>query len=302
MNTITWTSSRNNYKKMTFTRNDETKQHHFQVDLRDTKLTGLTNIYDIFNLHFEERQTKFVEVLFSGGMDSEITLRSCLRNNIPVRAITLRLFSGDILINMNDLYWAEKFCRENNVTQKLVDLDIKTFYDNGKFIDYIKPYLITSPHVAHHFWLFEQCTGFPVIGGDYSWPWGDPARLSPHRHSYTMYDMFLSDRGIHGIGNMINHSMDANLLFMKAHREVYNDELHNPSDIYKMAALKKAVFDKVGFTEMQPRFRAYGFENTPVRTYRTDLLKEFGHTSHTITWGDQIGNALNTDIRSNVNF
>ena len=54
------------------------------TELLDVPFESNRNITDIFNDHLSIRQTKYVEVLYSGGLDSELVLLSCLKNKIPV--------------------------------------------------------------------------------------------------------------------------------------------------------------------------------------------------------------------------
>ena len=81
---ITFYSGRSNYKKHTLENN------RFTTELVDVDLMGLDNIHDIFAEHLQARQSRTVEVLYSGGLDSEAVLASCVKSHIPVRAVTMR--------------------------------------------------------------------------------------------------------------------------------------------------------------------------------------------------------------------
>jgi hypothetical protein len=262
-------------------------------------------IHQMFNEELSIRQTKTVDILYSGGMDSECVLLSCLTNNIPVRAVTMRLLVNNYPINTHDLYYSEKFCRERSVEHKLIDLHVDSFFSNGDHLPYLRPYLITEPHVATHFWLFEQCIGFPVMGGEYSWPQFNKRVLSPHRHAYSCYDKFLSDNGIHGIGNMLNRSLDINLLFIKNNLTLTKEGY--TGDFTNIPILKNKLFTIVGLGDFELRMKSYGWEDlNPILFNKTkfhiELIKEFGITQSSITWGQKIANALGGEPGTNSKY
>lgn len=292
MNEKIWFEGFNDYKKCTATYDDNNKLTNFHVEIRDVDLMDTTNIFEILNIHLSQRQTKTVEVCFSGGLDSEVALISCIRNNIPVRAITMRIYTGEVLINTHDVYYSEKFCREHNIEQKFVDLDIVKFYETGDYIEMLRPYHIKSAGAALHLWLLEQCTGYVILGGDYSWPWVTSPIVSPHQHGHNMYNQFMKDHAIDGIGNMLGYSLDSNLHFIKSHIEVYNHDKHDPSDRFKLPYLKRDVFDHAGFKNLEPRLKAYGLDMVPSRPYNKTCTELFGDCISSISWGKHVSDLL----------
>ena len=117
-NVIEWNVGLNDYQKCTLTLNGSINQ--FNMTLQDNDFEPNRKILDVFNDHLSIRQCKYVEVLYSGGLDSELTLISCIRNNIPVKAVTLVIKIKGLAINTHDLYYAQKFCVNHNIEQILV--------------------------------------------------------------------------------------------------------------------------------------------------------------------------------------
>jgi hypothetical protein len=276
--------------------------NHFTTELLDVDFERGRDIADIFYDHLAVRQTKFVEVLYSGGLDSELVLLSCLRKKIPVKAITMIIKIDNMIINTHDLYYAEKFCRNHNVEQILIELDAGEFYSSGKYYDYLAPYHITEPHVATHLWLIEQCSYFPVIGGD--WPWVQVDKkaklLSPFRLEFSSYERFMRDKGIPGIGNMIGHSLEASCKMIALHIDS-----HIGSE--DVALLKQRMYQQIepGITE--PRRRSYGWENVTSATLnllliKISLLKKLKPTTHSIKWGNVISTLLDTTLHESSTF
>lgn len=276
-----WYDGENNYRLMSLFGN------LFTTELLDVPTTDRT-VNQVFYDNLANRQTKVVDVLYSGGLDSECVLSSCLINKIPVRAVTMRLLVNNCPINTHDLYYSEKFCREHDVDQVLVDLDVVQFFESGRYLDYLVDYRIDEPHVATHFWLLEQCRGFPVIGGDYTWPHQSKDKISPHRLSYSCYNRFMRDRGISGIGNMLGHSLDTNVMFMNEHLKVHEPDMVNKT--------KRKVFENLGLGTFELRYRSYGWEQAHAfnKTYfKIELSKQVGLIKNRIIWNNVVGSVLN---------
>lgn len=302
---VTWGSGINEYRGHSL----NTETHTYNTSLQDVETSDLTDINQLFNEVLTVRQTKTVEVLYSGGMDSECVLRSCIINKIPVRAITMRLLVNDYPINTHDLYYSEKFCREQGIVQKLIDLHVDKFFEGGDHLKYLRPYAITEPHVATHFWLFEQCAGYPVLGGEYSWPWSTGAIVSPHRHEYSCYDKFLNDNNIPGIGSMLSHSLDINLSFIRNHLALMQrfPAGHYRGSSKQIPMFKRDLFSLIGLGDFELRLRSYGWENiSPAifnkNKYKIELIKEFGVTHSSISWGTKVAEALGGEPGSNTKY
>ena len=272
----------------------------FNITLQDNDFEPNRNVMDIFNDHLSIRQSKYVEVLYSGGLDSELALLSCVRNNIPVKAMTLVIKIKGLTINTHDLYYAQKFCIEHNIEHKMIELEADKFFDNGTYLDYLKPYHITEPHVATHMWLIEQCSDFPIIGGD--WPWvhmhTDDKVLSPFKMEFSSYERFMKDKGIYGIGNMISNSLESSCKFIQLHLDNYQGR----EDISDFKARMYQLIEPV----IERRFHSFGWENTPfvnfdLCKYKIPLLK-LGTINNTIKWGNTISSLLNTTVNDNASF
>lgn len=298
-NIIEWNVGLNDYKKCTLELGNPA--NIFTTELSDVPFESGRSITDIFNDHLSNRQTKYVEVLYSGGLDSELVLLSCIKNNIPVIAITVVIKVDGLIINTHDLYYAEKFCRENNITHKLIELNANGFFESGKYLDYLTPYYIIEPHVATHLWLLEQCEYFPILGGD--WPWVhtniENKMLSPFRLEYSSYERFMSDKGIHGIGNMIGYSLESSCKLIQIH-------LDNHIDGESVSNFKSRMYQKI-YPELSPRLRSYGWEHHKTNTfniikYKLELLKKVGIPIHHIKWNNTIKTLLNTSLNENDKF
>lgn len=284
---LQWSTGLNGYKKHILDNN------HFTTELTECQFEPGRNLDDIFVDHLVDRPSSPVELLYSGGVDSELILISLIKNNIPFEIMTMVIQFKGIALNITDLYYSEKFCRENNIKQNLFYLDAEWLYESGKYLEYLLPYDIIEPHVASHFWLIEQCNSYPIFGGD--WPWYQKHKnvLSPFRLAYSSYERFMHDKGITGIGNMISHSFESSYKFIELQKQ-YNE------DIVPLLKQKMYSLDS-------PRIRSYGWENCPIslfniNKYKFELIRQLGSIKSTIKWGDKIKSLIDSTEKSNSLF
>ena len=101
-----------------------------------------------------------IDVLFSGGVDSEVALRSFLEAGIDIRVSTLR-FKDDL--NRHDVEWAERVGRELGLTIRFVDLDLLKFWET-EALAYADRTQCVSPQLLTTMWLADQTDGFCVLG------------------------------------------------------------------------------------------------------------------------------------------
>lgn len=101
-----------------------------------------------------------IDILFSGGVDSEVALRSFLEAGIKVRVLSLR-FSGGL--NAHDIEWVEKSCSKLGVQPKFVELDLLKFWETTA-IAYADRTQCVSPQLLSTMWLADQTDGYCVLG------------------------------------------------------------------------------------------------------------------------------------------
>ena len=290
---LQWSTGLNGYKKHTLDNN------HFTTELTECQFEPGRSLDDILYDHLIDRPSSPVELLYSGGLDSELVLMSLIKNKISVEAMTMVITIKGAILNVVDLYYSEKFCRENNVKQNLFYLDAVDFYESEKYLEYALPFNIVEPHVPSHMWLIEQCHNYPIIGGDWPWLQVEKKVLSPFKLAFSSYERFMGSKNIPGIGNMISHSFEASYHFIDQHLREHdrgNNNFHTvPFLKYKMYDIK------------EPRIKSYGWEECPpilfnINKYKVELLKKLGAAKSNIIWGDKIATLINSSTNSNNLF
>lgn len=306
-NIVTWSNGLNNFKKHTVTEKS-LKKYDYHLEIIDQDIDTNKTIIDIFYDHIKNIQTKKVEMLFSGGVDSEFVLHCLVKLKVPVTVLTMRLMFKGCPLNTHDLYYSEKYCRENNLEQKFLDLDLPKFFEND-YLNYIVPYNINYFHVATHFWMISQCDYFPIFGGNHTWPWTEVKKvLSPQRYQNNMHDKFMKDNNIDGIGNMLMHSYESNFLIVKTHLDMCKNNNKYGGDDVRIIETKKDLYEKLEPNlNLTPRIKTYGWENIlPVysnRERQTLILNRLvGHTSSRISWGKKMAEMLDTELSTNNEY
>ena len=290
---LQWSTGLNGYKKHSLHNN------HFTTELTECQFEKGRNIDNIFIDHLIDKPNSPVELLYSGGLDSELVLMSLLRNKIPVEAMTMVITIKGAILNVVDLYYSEKFCRENNVKQNLFYFDAVDFYDSGKYLDYAVPFNIIEPHVPSHMWLIEQCHNYPIIGGDWPWLQVEKRVLSPFKLSFSSYERFMSSKGITGIGNMLSHSFESSYYFIDRHLKAHEKDIDS---FHTVPFLKYKMYET-----NEPRIKSYGWESCPtqlfnITKYKVELLKRAHAQKSSIIWGEQISQLIESTTNTNSRF
>lgn len=134
-----------------------------------------------------------IDVLFSGGVDSEVTIRSFLEAGIDIRVTTAR-FKDDL--NRHDVEWAEKIGRELGIPIRFVDLDLLKFWESDAMA-YADRTQCVSPQLLTTMWLADQTDGFCVLGSGENFivkrlPEGYVPGESPYLRS--LWDLFEKEK------------------------------------------------------------------------------------------------------------
>lgn len=78
-----------------------------------------------------------IMIALSGGIDSELVCRAFKDAGIAFTAVTFVYITNGVVCNPHDVKYAVEFCKEFNISQKLISLDFKNFIETGitKYID-----------------------------------------------------------------------------------------------------------------------------------------------------------------------
>lgn len=101
-----------------------------------------------------------IHVLYSGGIDSEVTLLGFLAGDVPVTADIMRFAHG---LNDHDICYAVAFCQRHAVPYHIHEIDIVEFFA-GPMYEYAAISHCVSPQLCATMWLVDQIDGHAVLG------------------------------------------------------------------------------------------------------------------------------------------
>ena len=99
-------------------------------------------------------------VFLSGGMDSEVMLRSFLGLGLRPRVTIIRF---ENFLNHHDIHFAIELCADFQITPQYIDVNVEGFWRDEVF-NYTDPVQTISPQLGLLFWATDQVDGVPVIG------------------------------------------------------------------------------------------------------------------------------------------
>lgn len=103
---------------------------------------------------------KKIWVLYSGGIDSEVCLKSFLEAKVPIE-IAIMKYEDDS--NLHDISYAFNFCKKHDLPFKIYNLNISKFWGSEEMYEIVDLCHCVSPQLAACLWLGEQVDGVPVI-------------------------------------------------------------------------------------------------------------------------------------------
>lgn len=285
-----WSDGLNNYKQHKIAH----KKHYIDYKLL---ING-----DVPNSSFDEIVLKNLEgnqlpihLLYSGGIDSEFVLVMLKKLNVQFDVVTMKLTYKNLIINTQDIYYSDKFCRHNNIKQKIITLDCKKFYESDDYKKFIEPYSINSAYLSSQFWLLSQLDGFNIIGGNYFWPQfkRENPVLSPMTYGSNFHQKFMNDNNIRGIGNMLSHSYAINYLLIQEHKK------HVGTSQIGVKKIKSKIYKTLSESNLELRNISHGWENRDIFDVKKFDLPINLYKHCQIIWDENLKNLLETTIYEN---
>jgi hypothetical protein len=107
-----------------------------------------------------ESSDEIANIMFSGGNESEIVVRSFFDQQIPFKVSILKFKQN---LNLHDISFAVVFCEQRKIPYRIFELDIKDFWDD-EIYEYAERTQCPTPQLPSAMWLADQIDGLPVMG------------------------------------------------------------------------------------------------------------------------------------------
>jgi hypothetical protein len=146
---------------------------------KEELLANARLIRDSFNEPFD--------LLFSGGVDSEVILRCNIELGIPINVF---IFRYENRYNLPDVTHALRICNELNVKPTVIDFNLKKFFENDAY-DIWKVGHFHAAGRLTHMKMLDYLDNIPIMGdGDPVWKFSNgqwQLELDESSHSQSIY-------------------------------------------------------------------------------------------------------------------
>jgi hypothetical protein len=283
--------------------------HHYWMEPKASDVEGATFAvgygrcqYEALNFKVEcyraaqlihESTDLIANIMFSGGNESEIVVRSFHDQGIPFKVSILKFKHN---LNIHDISFAVVFCEQRNIEYDIFELDIKDFWDDGIY-EYAKRTQCPTPQLPSAMWLADQIDGLPVMGSgepyiakvvpdDYvpgespyepsEWQFQEKERIQAwYRH------FLLQDRP--AVPGFFQYTPELMYTFLNSPvvRELVNNERHG-----KLSSVStKGETYRLWFSDMIPRPKFSGFEKVMdwEEIIRESLTEKYGQYDRVVS-------------------
>ena len=230
-----------------------------------------------------------LHVMFSGGVDSEVVLRSFYENEIKIQVAILR-YKNDL--NIHDVSWAIVICDYLKIPYKIYDLDLIEFWNSPAADQLAQQTYCPSPQLLPAMWLIDQIPGYPIMGsGECLFVKNRPDDYVPGVSPYLRSDWMLYEK--EKVAAWYRHFIIKNRTgcpgFFQYTPEIMLSYLQDPfvDDLIHDRIVGKLSTESSKLKIYQQHFKLYdrskytGFEKVTAEDakYRAVLLQRYGNAS-----------------------
>jgi hypothetical protein len=248
----------------------------FKFILKQTVTQPVMNYYD--ELFENARNIRDIisgplDLMFSGGIDSEVVLRTYRELKIPINVF---IFKYEDMLNYREFDHAIKVCTDLNVKHTVVDFNVKRFFENDAY-DIWSKCKTTSSSWLPHMKLTEYLDNTPIIAsGEPYWCKQDDGNwvfeLEEDAKFWTIYHKTI---GRTAITDWYEYRPEVILSYMQLPRvqQLLNNQVPGKtSTVSSKALIHQSIWDDIII-----RAKMVGFEKdlTPSKESKPSYMLEF---------------------------
>jgi len=204
-------------------------------------------------------------ILFSGGIDSELCVKTFLDLNLPFN-VAIGDWAG---YNSYDINYAISFCEKHNLNYKIYHLNLLNFFESS-FCEYLINITKTDNlYTLPQMWLMSQ-TKFPVLGN------GEPDLylnennmwVISFKEQVSMWHKFLFKTNQQGFGGFFEYTPQLMISYLNS---IFLHQDIKERKIVSFKNFKPYFLSSMFNLELRPKFT--GFENW--HTKNEDFVYKF---------------------------
>lgn len=237
----------------------------------ETPLTNWVEANKLAARKIYEQKVGDIVILLSGGLDSEICVRSFSDQNLPFKTVSLRYKGG---FNQSELEHVENLKSEISFQHEYVDMDLESYWCSSELDEIVNPIQCVSPILASHLWLASRVGETPVIAqGEALLKKKIPCDYIPGISPYTPSEWFLEESemfcslyshfiiqqkpGIPGFFQFLPEQTSTFLFHNPYLKKLINNEVHGKLTTRSSKNLMSCQF----YPNLKPREKLTGFED-----------------------------------------
>lgn len=203
-----------------------------------------------------ERSTKPIAIMLSGGVDSEITLRSFVEQNIPCTAFIFQYKKQGFF----DIHYGINFCKNKNIPLEIISFDEDKFFDQDIW-HYIHKYKLWEPYIAFDIKRMEMLNEYCTVwgNGDVLINFDGNNFYSMEEATYNMAWVWQKDNNIESCYRFLKYTPELMYSFINDPKTKYFYEVARKMNFDNSRWWKQWVF-KEYWPDMIPRNKFNGFE------------------------------------------
>lgn len=235
----------------------------FRIELRPTISRTVKSYKEELLLNAQATRDSFTEpldLMFSGGGDSEVALRCYHQLKIPVNVFIFRYENN---YNLFDLTTAISVCDELNIKPKIIDFNLQKFFENDAYDIWKTGYYLNGGKLPH-MKMLDYLDNIPVMcGGEPYWSYvnnGWYFELGELHHSQAFYTHTIGRRNV---PDWHEFSPELAIAFTN-NRYIKNLRREPPLNKEQLHVMKYIIFHSM-WPEIKIRSKATGFEGSSTK-------------------------------------
>lgn len=209
--------------------------------------------------HLWEQRQGSVNLLYSGGLDSEYALNVFLHLGMNVRPVIVNLKPA---YNYHETRWAFDFCEAKGLNPIIIDINFDHFVQSGMMYEYaikMESCLYHYSAIAH---AIDQLDGTVVLGEGEPYicyvPESNSWNIELYEYDYCIMKHLKNTRR-QGIADFLSYSIEMHLAFLRDQRIEELAANQWPGKLGSNTS-KVVVYNRHSNFNIEPRWKHHGYE------------------------------------------
>jgi hypothetical protein len=214
-----------------------------------------------------------LDLMFSGGIDSEVILRIYRDLKIPINVF---IFKYDDMLNYREFEHAINVCANLNIKHTIIDFNVEKFFENDAY-DIWKKCNANSSGWLPHMKMTEYLDNTPIFGsGDPYWRKQDDGKwmfeLDEGAKFWTLYHKAISRTAVTDWYEYRPEIILSHMQLPKIQQLINNQQLGKTSSFSNKSPIHKDYWDDI---DIRPKMVGFERDNVIAKDSKPAFMLEF---------------------------